>query len=139
MCGVCLFVEGCVALSICAVLMTDKQKATITFERPSAARTALLLQDAHLGTSQVHVSATGPLDGATTPPGTAEKSKTDTHTEFSQEDKPRTAILAGTPSQSYQSFSNLAFFSSLNLLFTFPPSFLLSPPSLSQKLNSKAY
>jgi len=79
----------------------DKQKATITFERPSAARTALLLQDAHLGTSQVHVSATGPLDGASTPPGTAEKSKTDTHAEFSQEDKPRTAIVAEYLSHGY--------------------------------------
>jgi len=77
----------------------DKQKATITFERPSAARTALLLQDAHLGTSQVHVSASGPLDGTSTPPGTTEKSKPDT--EFSQEDKPRTAIVAEYLSHGY--------------------------------------
>ena len=68
--------------------MTDKQKATITFERPSAARTALLLQDAHLGTSQVHVSSSVPLEGSSTPPHQ--------HTgEISQEDKPRTAVLAG--------------------------------------------
>jgi len=77
----------------------DKQKATITFERPSAARTALLLQDAHLGTSQVHVSSSVPLDGTSTPPGTTEKSKTDT--EFSQEDKPRTAIVAEYLSHGY--------------------------------------
>lgn len=68
------------------------QRAIITFERPSAARTALLLQDAHLGTSQVHVSSTAPLDGASTPPS-AEKSKPDT--DFPQEDKPRTAVVAG--------------------------------------------
>ena len=71
----------------------DKQRAIITFERPSAARTALLLQDAHLGTSQVHVSSFAPLDGASTPPS-AEKSKPET--DFNQEDKPRTAVVAGS-------------------------------------------
>jgi len=72
----------------------DKQKATITFERPSAARTALLLQDAHLGTSQVHVSSSVPLEGSSTPP----HQHTD---EISQEDKPRTAVLAGIISLYY--------------------------------------
>jgi RNA recognition motif-containing protein len=74
----------------------EKQKATITFERPSAARTALLLQDAHLGTSQVHVSTSIPLDGTSTPPSSEPKHDTD----FSQEDKPRTAVAAGIPPQS---------------------------------------
>jgi RNA recognition motif-containing protein len=69
----------------------EKQKATITFERPSAARTALLLQDAHLGTSQVHVSTSIPLDGTSTPPSSEPKHEND----FSQEDKPRTAVAAG--------------------------------------------
>jgi RNA recognition motif-containing protein len=69
----------------------EKQKAIITFERPSAARTALLLQDAHLGTSQVHVSTSIPLDGASTPPSLEHKREHD----FSQEDKPRTAVAAG--------------------------------------------
>ena len=73
---------------------TEKQKATITFERPSAARTALLLQDAHLGTSQVHVSTSIPLDGTSTPPSSEPKHDAD----FSQEDKPRTAVAAGIPS-----------------------------------------
>jgi len=72
----------------------DKQKATITFERPSAARTALLLQDAHLGTSQVHVSSSVPLEGSSTPP------HQDTG-EISQEDKPRTAVLAEYLSHGY--------------------------------------
>jgi len=76
----------------------DKQKAIITFERPSAARTALLLQDAHLGTSQVHVSSSVPLDEAHTPPS-ADKSKPDT--DFSQEDKPRTAVFAEYLSHGY--------------------------------------
>lgn len=79
----------------------DKQKAIITFERPSAARTALLLQDAHLGSSQVHVSSSVPFDEPHTPPST-DKSKADT--DFSQEDKPRTAVFAGSyplPSLSY--------------------------------------
>jgi hypothetical protein len=70
------------------------QRAIITFERPSAARTALLLQDAHLGTSQVHVSSSTPLDGTSTPPS-VEKSKPDP--DFPQEDKPRTVVVAGLP------------------------------------------
>ena len=76
----------------------DKQKAIIAFERPSAARTAILLQDAHLGTSQVHVSSSEPLEGSSTPPST-EKAKPDT--DFSQEDKPRTAVFAEYLSQGY--------------------------------------
>jgi len=76
----------------------DKQKAVITFERPSAARTALLLQDAHLGTSQVHVSSTVPLDGTSTPPTDQQKAE---NTDFSQEDKPRTAVLAEYLSHGY--------------------------------------
>jgi RNA recognition motif-containing protein len=69
----------------------DKQKAFITFERPSAARTALLLQDAHLGTSQVKVTSSETLEGSSTPPS----AESHTSQGFSQEDKPRTAVLAG--------------------------------------------
>jgi len=75
----------------------EKQKAIITFERPSAARTALLLQDAHLGTSQVHVSTSIPLDGTSTPPSSEPKHEHD----FSQEDKPRTAVVAEYLSHGY--------------------------------------
>jgi len=77
----------------------DTQKAIITFERPSAARTALLLQDAHLGTSQVHVTSSVPLDGSATPPQSTDKSAS-SH-DFPQEDKPRTAVLAEYLSQGY--------------------------------------
>jgi RNA recognition motif-containing protein len=72
------------------------QRAIITFERPSAARTALLLQDAQLGKSKVHVSSSVPLDGTHSPP-----SETDHHNEVSQEDKPRTAVLAEYLSHGY--------------------------------------
>jgi len=65
------------------------QRAIITFERPSAARTALLLQDAQLGKSKVHVTSSVPLDETHTPP-----SETQHQNEVSQEDKPRTAVLA---------------------------------------------
>jgi hypothetical protein len=65
----------------------------ITFERPSAARTALLLQDAHLDGSTVHVSSNVPLDGATTPPKDYQKAA---HPVISQEDKPHTAVVAGS-------------------------------------------
>jgi len=74
------------------------QKALITFERPSAARTALLLQDAHLDGSTVHVSSNVPLDGATTPPTDHQKPD---HSSISQEDKPRTAVVAEYLSHGY--------------------------------------
>ena len=83
---------GSVVLTSILFFGVDKQKAVITFERPSAARTALLLQDAHLGTSQVHVSSTEPLDGRSTPPTHQHKAGP---ADFSQEDKPRTTVLAG--------------------------------------------
>ena len=83
---------GSVVLTPICFFGVDKQKAVITFERPSAARTALLLQDAHLGTSQVHVSSTEPLDGRSTPPMHQPKAGP---TDFSQEDKPRTTVVAG--------------------------------------------
>ena len=83
------------------LLWIDKQKAIITFERPSAARTALLLQDAHLGTSQVHVSSSVPLDGASTPPSHSSSAPHPHSTDFSQEDKPRTAVLAEYLSHGY--------------------------------------
>jgi len=77
----------------------EKQRAIITFERPSAARTAILLQDAHLGTSQVHVSSTVPLDGASTPPTSS--THIHHHPDFPQEDKPRTAVVAEYLSHGY--------------------------------------
>src|SRR5271170_5451677 len=91
-----LFFSSRTLTNFCVV---EKQKAIITFERPSAARTALLLQDAHLGTSQVHVSSSIPLEGASTPP--ASSTPTPHHTDFYQEDKPRTAVFAEYLSHGY--------------------------------------
>lgn len=96
---VCCRFDRDVILSLPWMVLTwleTTQRAIITFERPSAARTALLLQDAHLGSSQVHVSSSVPLDGTTTPP--SDDAKND---EVSQEDKPRTAVVAEYLSHGY--------------------------------------
>jgi len=69
------------------------QKAKITFERQSAAKTALLLQDAQLGSSKIKVSADSSVEGADSHDNTA--------TGLSQEDKPRTAIIAEYLSHGY--------------------------------------
>ncbi|KAJ6263506.1 hypothetical protein Dda_2070 [Drechslerella dactyloides] len=66
--------------------------ATITFEQPSAARTALLLDNTQLSGTPIHVSAAASLDDLT---HDAEGATTTGDASLpSQEDKPRTAILA---------------------------------------------
>jgi len=68
------------------------QSATVTFEKESAAKTALLLDNTQLGPAQVHVTSAaslGELGGST--------AKGDEHgqdDEVSQEDKPRSRIVA---------------------------------------------
>jgi len=68
------------------------KSATVTFEKESAAKTALLLDSTQLGPAQVNVSSAASLDdlGATAA-GTTESDKDD---ELAQEDKPRTRVLA---------------------------------------------
>ncbi|KAK6353101.1 hypothetical protein TWF696_005091 [Orbilia brochopaga] len=64
--------------------------ATITFEQPSAARTALLLDNTQLTGTAIQVSAAASLDDLT-----HESDATAAHdADIAQEDKPRTAILA---------------------------------------------
>ncbi|KAI9659937.1 MAG: hypothetical protein M1821_001289 [Bathelium mastoideum] len=74
---------------------TDATKsATVTFEKETAAKTALLLDNTKLGPAQVHVSSAASLEdiaGSNTA-GSAEESK-DGH-DVEQEDKPRSRILA---------------------------------------------
>jgi len=67
----------------------SSQSATVTFEKETAAKTALLLDNTQLGPSQVHVSA----DQTSTSSETA-KDSPDSHDEIPQEDKPRSRVVA---------------------------------------------
>lgn len=66
------------------------QSADVTFEKNSAAKTALLLDSTQLGDAQVHVKAAS--TGAATETEKSESSGD--HHEVAQEDKPRSRIMA---------------------------------------------
>ncbi|TKA78832.1 hypothetical protein B0A55_02251 [Friedmanniomyces simplex] len=74
------------------------QSATVTFEKETAAKTALLLDNTQLGSAQVHVSSAASLDqmasGKTA--GSAEEGD-----DIAQEDKPRSRIMAEYLAQGY--------------------------------------
>jgi len=68
------------------------RSATVTFEKETAAKTALLLDNTQLGPSQVTVKSTaslGDLAATSKSEGAGED-----HEEFPQEDKPRSRIIA---------------------------------------------
>lgn len=69
------------------------QSATVTFEKETAAKTALLLDNTQLGSSQVSVSSAADLDslGATSLGSDPSASHSE---DISQEDKPRSRIVA---------------------------------------------
>ncbi|KAG7007352.1 hypothetical protein G7Y79_00010g028530 [Physcia stellaris] len=69
------------------------QSATVTFEKETAAKTALLLDNTQLGSSQVSVSSAATLSdlGAST---ASVASSSDDPSDISQEDKPRSRIVA---------------------------------------------
>jgi len=70
------------------------QSATVTFEKETAAKTALLLDNTQLGPSQVHVSTASSTDElASKTPGSPSASK-DQDDDVAQEDKPRSRIIA---------------------------------------------
>ncbi|KAK3673062.1 Protein vip1 [Recurvomyces mirabilis] len=69
------------------------QSATVTFEKETAAKTALLLDNTQLGPNQVHVSSAaslGQMSGASKATG----SSSDDNEDLAQEDKPRSRIMA---------------------------------------------
>lgn len=71
----------------------ETQSATVTFEKETAAKTALLLDNTQLGSSQVHVtsaSSTGSTSTSTSKEGEHDSSDSD----VAQEDKPRSRIFA---------------------------------------------
>lgn len=74
----------------------DAQKsATVTFEKETAAKTALLLDNTQLGKSQVNVSTASTIDQVATQAGAAVAGAAQTVDDhLSQEDKPRSRIVA---------------------------------------------
>lgn len=71
------------------------KSATVTFEKETAAKTALLLDNTQLGKSQVHVSSASTIDEIATKAGAAVSSAAGTQDEhLAQEDKPRSRIVA---------------------------------------------
>jgi len=70
----------------------DSQNATVTFEKETAAKTALLLDNTQLGASQVKVSS---ASGSTDDDGSHYTTQTERDSdEITQEEKPRSRIIA---------------------------------------------
>lgn len=68
------------------------QSATVTFEKETAAKTALLLDNTQLGPSQVHVTSAASLEQLSG--GKSAGPSEEHHEDISQEEKPRTRIVA---------------------------------------------
>jgi len=72
----------------------DSQSASVTFEKPAAAKTALLLDNTQLGPNSVHVSSSKSIDElAGDKAASAEEAKDGDH-HLEQEEKPRSRIVA---------------------------------------------
>ncbi|KAH8690812.1 putative actin cytoskeleton protein [Talaromyces proteolyticus] len=72
-----------------------KKSATVTFEKETAAKTALLLDNTQLGPSAVRVEAAHSIDDiAGTHAASANEAKDENHHDIEQEDKPRSRIIA---------------------------------------------
>ncbi|KAL8825804.1 MAG: hypothetical protein Q9170_007651 [Blastenia crenularia] len=69
------------------------QSATVTFEKETAAKTALLLDNTQLGSSQVQVSSAANLEDIAGKPSAGDEAHRD-ESDISQEDKPRSRIVA---------------------------------------------
>jgi len=70
---------------------SSTKSATVTFEKETAAKTALLLDNTQLGSSQVTVKSTASLGDLA---GTSKSEETEDDHSVSQEDKPRSRIVA---------------------------------------------
>jgi len=71
----------------------ESQSATVTFEKETAAKTALLLDNTQLGPSQVHVT-TASSHGATSTSTSKGADHEESEHDVAQEDKPRSRIFA---------------------------------------------
>ncbi|EPY50862.1 RNA-binding protein Vip1 [Schizosaccharomyces cryophilus OY26] len=76
----------------------DTQTANIQFERPSATKTALLLQDALLGQNKIQISSS---DAPAAAGNVFDKGGAGGDQATSQEDKPRSAIISELLSRGY--------------------------------------
>ncbi|KAK0262407.1 hypothetical protein B0A54_05599 [Friedmanniomyces endolithicus] len=74
------------------------QSATVTFEKETAAKTALLLDNTQLGSAQVHVSSAASLDQMAGGKAAGSSEESD---DLAQEDKPRSRIMAEYLAQGY--------------------------------------
>ena len=70
------------------------QSATVTFEKETAAKTALRLDHTQLGPAQVHVTSAASLDQISGGKSAGHADESSSSDELSQEDKPRSRILA---------------------------------------------
>ncbi|KAK8200119.1 actin cytoskeleton protein, partial [Phyllosticta capitalensis] len=87
------FFSFCGKISHLSVTQTAEgtQSATVTFEKETAAKTALLLDNTQLGSAQVKVSSTKNIDEIAGGKAGEESPKEDS---IEQEDKPRARIIA---------------------------------------------
>jgi len=90
------FFSFCGKISSLSVTPTgsDSQSATVTFEKPAAAKTALLLDNTQLGPNSVHVSSAKSIDELAGNQATTEDSSKEPSGDVEQEDKPRSRIIA---------------------------------------------
>ncbi|KAL5381966.1 hypothetical protein DPSP01_006909 [Paraphaeosphaeria sporulosa] len=90
------FFSFCGKISDISVTPTNEnsQSASVTFEKPAAAKTALLLDNTQLGPNSVHVTASKSIDElAGDKAASAEEAKDGDH-HIEQEEKPRARIVA---------------------------------------------
>ncbi|KAF2191088.1 hypothetical protein K469DRAFT_720067 [Zopfia rhizophila CBS 207.26] len=89
------FFSFCGKISNLSVTPTDAntQSAAVTFEKPAAAKTALLLDNTQLGPNSVHVSGAKSIDELAGEKATTEDALKNSH-DIEQEEKPRSRIVA---------------------------------------------
>ncbi|OCK78991.1 hypothetical protein K432DRAFT_444231 [Lepidopterella palustris CBS 459.81] len=89
------FFSFCGKISTLSITPTGSgsQSATVTFEKETAAKTALLLDNTTLGPSQVQVSSAKSIDELAGANVATEETTKDSH-DVEQEDKPRSRIIA---------------------------------------------
>ncbi|KAK5130991.1 hypothetical protein LTR08_001403 [Meristemomyces frigidus] len=80
---------------------SSSQSATVTFEKETAAKTALLLDNTQLGPAQVHVSSAASLDQMSGGKSAGSADESHSSDELAQEDKPRSRIVAEYLAQGY--------------------------------------
>lgn len=80
------------------------KSASVTFEKETAAKTALLLDNTQLGSSQVHVTSASTIGDIAAKAGAAITTESD---DISQEDKPRSRIAAEYLAHGYRLGDNV--------------------------------